>query len=201
MPSCLTIAWLFIALVSSALAAEVESPPLDPALLTAEHQRLAGEIEQLARRQVWAGLEDKFRELEALGVELCYDDLVHGAHAARARGDVQATWSRLQAATRIRRDDELLDWMRAIESDYGQVALSTNPQRAAMLEAQVLPFAPDRRAAVDFAVRTLADRGSFEGRLPAGEYSLAGTPFLVEPGISLRIEVSTRRQRGHKAAE
>ncbi len=200
MSSILTISWLTLALCS-AVAGEDEPTPLDPALLGAEHERLEGEMEQLARRQIWAGLEDKFLELEELGVELRYDNLIHGAHAARARGDVQATWERLQAASLIQRDDQLLDWLRAIESEYGQVVLSTSPVRSAMLEAKALPFAPDRRAAVEYAVQVLAAEGAFEGRLPAGEYTLSGTTFLVEPGISLQIEVSSRRQRGHKSGD
>jgi len=197
--ACIPIAWLCCALSAGAWAEEPEPLLADPARQAAEHERLAGEMEQLARRQVWAGLEDKFRELEALGVSLRYDELIHGAHAARAMGDVQTTFERLEAASEIRRDDELADWMRAIETEYGQVVLTTSPLRSALLEAGSLPFAPDRRAAVEFAVGALDDSGSFEGRLPAGEYELVGTTFTVEPGISLRIEVSTRRQRGRKA--
>ena len=195
----LPIAWLCCALSAGAWAEEPQPPLADPARQAAEHERLAGEMEQLARRQVWAGLEDKFRELEALGVTLRYDELIHGAHAARAIGDVQTTFERLEAASEIQRDDELVDWMRAIETEYGQVVLTTSPHRSALLEASALPFAPDRRAAVEFAAGALDDSGSFEGRLPAGEYGLVGTTFTVEPGISLRIEVSTRRQRGRKA--
>ncbi len=194
-------AWICAALLAVASAAESEPEQLDPAVMAAEHQRISGEMEQLARRQVWVGLEDKFRELQDLGVELRYDDLLHGAHAARARGDVQATWERLQAAIDLVRDDELVDWMRAIESEYGQVVLTTSPQRSALLQPGAMPFAPDRRAAVEFAALALEEYGSFVGRLPAGEYQLAGTHFVVEPGISLRIEVSTRKQRGRKSED
>lgn len=185
---------LLFALSSSALAGDEGQDLQDPVVLAAEHQRLAGEMEQLARRQVWTGLEDKFRQLQALGVVLSFEDLVHGAWSARALGDVQSTYGRLQAAVALEQDDELLGWMRSIDAEYGQVVLSTSPPRGVALEAAALPFAPDRRAAVDYAIAALAQDGSFEGRLPAGEYTLSGTTFEVEPGISLRIEVSTRRR-------
>ena len=183
-----------LALAPSVSAGDEGQDLQDPVVLAAEHQRLAGEMEQLARRQVWTGLEDKYRELQGLGVELDFEDLVHGAWSARALGDVQSTYQRLQAAVALEQAEELVGWMRSIDAEYGQVVLSTSPARGVALEAAALPFAPDRRAAVNYAVMALAERGYFEGRLPAGGYSLAGTSFEVEPGISLRIEVSTRRR-------
>jgi len=199
--TCVTLSILGCAVALGVQAAEPDQPPVDPALVAAEHERLAGEMEQLARRQIWSGLEDKFRELETLGVPLRYDELIHGAHAARALGDVQTTFQRLEAAVALDSDDETTAWLRSIESEYGQVVLTTSPQRSAALEAVAMPFAPDRRAAVAFAADALSEHGSFDGRLPAGEYVLAGTSFTVEPGISLRIEVSTRKQRGRKASD
>jgi hypothetical protein len=185
---------LLCALVSGALAGTEPEASGDPVVLAAEHQRLSGELEQLARRQVWTGLEDKFRQLEALGVQLSFEDLVHGAWSARALGDVQSTYQRLQAAVALQQDDELLGWLRSIDAEYGQVVLCTSPLRGVELEAQALPFAPDRRAAVEHASVVLAREGYFAGRLPTGSYQLSGTPFEVEPGVSLRIEVSTRRR-------
>jgi hypothetical protein len=201
LPGFLTLCLLHGLLLAGPRASDEVVVPVDPAVIAAEYERLSEEMEQLARRQIWVGLEDKFREIQALGVPLRVRDLVHGAHAARALGDVQTTWERLQAACALSDEDELVDWLRAIESEYGQVALSTSPQRSVQLQPDAMPFAPDRRAAVDFAARALAEQGEFEGRLPAGSYQLASTSFEVEPGISLRIEVSTRRQRGRKDEE
>jgi hypothetical protein len=184
-------------LVIHALGALAEEPEAtDPRLLAAEHERLAGEMEQLARRQHWVGLEDRFRQLAALGVQLRFEELVHGAYSARAAGDVGSTHERLEAALALREDEQLQGWLRSIESDYARVTLGTSPQRSATLQPTVLPFAPDQRAAVDFATAALEERGSFEGWLPAGDYDLDGTTFSVEPGITLRIEVSSRRKRG-----
>ncbi len=182
-------------------AAEPIGIPVDPAIQHAEHERLAGEMEQLARRQVWEGLEDKFQQLEELGVELHFDDLLHGAYSARALGNALAARERLEAASSLREDDELIDWMRSIDSHYGRVVLSTNPPRSTELLASTLPFAPDERAAVQHAVQMLSDDGAFEGLLPEGDYQLADTLFEVEPGIELRIEVSTRRNRSARKAE
>jgi hypothetical protein len=185
-------------LASVCWAESTEPAPPDPSVLAAEHERIAGEMELLARRQSWQGLEEGFRALALLGVELRHDDLVRGAYAARALGDVQSTYDRLEAALALRDDRELADWLRSIDSEYGQVVLSTVPVKAAVLEVAAMPFAPDKRAAVQYATVVLADQGRFEGRLPSGSYMLAGTDFEVEPGISLQIEVSTRKQRGRR---
>jgi hypothetical protein len=201
LPGFLTLALFHGLIMAGPRASGEAAEPVDPAVVAAEYQRLSDEMEQLARRQVWVGLEDKFREIEALGVPIRVQDLVHGAHAARALGDVQTTWERLQAAQALSDDDEIVDWLRAIESEYGQVSLSTSPPRPVELAPAAMPFAPDRRSAVDFAADVLWEVGAFEGRLPAGTYTLATTTFEVEPGISLRIEVSTRRQRGRKSDE
>jgi len=37
---------------------------------TAEHDRVADEMDRLAQRQIWAGVERKYRELERLGIPL-----------------------------------------------------------------------------------------------------------------------------------
>ncbi len=181
--------------MGTAAAGDPSEAPEDPALRRAEHQRLSGEMEQLARRQIWVGLEDKFRKLVALGVEPSFEDWTHGAYAARALGDAMAARDRLEAACALQEDEELLGWLRSIDSQYGRVVLTTAPPRSTDLVPAALPFAPDKRAAVEFAVQRVAEGGVFEGLLPAGGYRLADTDFSVEPGIELRIEVSSRRQR------
>ncbi len=198
-----------------------EALPPDPVLIAAEHERLSGDMEQLAARQAWSGLEQKFVELEALGVEPSYQDLVNGAYAARAMGDASAVYDRLRRGAPRRPpppapppgaaaggaaapprgppgggpSQEVTGWMASIDTSYGRVVLTTAPPRPVVLVPAVVPFAPDRRAAVDFAVARLGEVGRFEGLLPAGTYDLCGTELIVESGIALNIEVSTKRKR------
>jgi hypothetical protein len=161
----------------------------------AEHLRLSGELEQLSQRQLWAGVNRKFADLEKLGVELTYDDLLHGAHAARALGDMSAAYARLKRASRLDSTKEVVDWLYAIDMNYGSVELLRNPKKGDVLAAAELPFDPDHRAAVELAIATVADSGSFSGMLPRGAYTFAGQPFSVQPGIGLRIEVSPKMKK------
>jgi hypothetical protein len=184
--------WL---LANGAALGEVVPEPLDPALLAAEHQRLSGEIEQLARRQAWIGAEQRFGDLDRLGIEPSYEDLVFGAHAARGLGDAQSARDRLKQACQIEPTDELRAWLLSLDSAYGHAVLTSSTGEPVELRPAALPFAPDARAAVDYAVRLLAAEGRFEGLLPVGEYSLAGTGFRVEAGLALQIEISARQAR------
>lgn len=172
---------------------------LQPAFATdvtaAEHVRLSDDLEQLANRQLWPAVEKKYEELERLGVELTYDDLVRGAHAARALGDTQSAYDRLKTAARLQGTREVVDWLFAIDSSFGQVELVTHNARGISLSADEMPFEPDQRIAVQAAMDTVRKDGTFSGLLPRGQYSYAGHVFRVEPGIGVRIEVSPRLKK------
>ncbi|MCK6507399.1 hypothetical protein L6R53_29215 [Myxococcota bacterium] len=161
----------------------------------AEHDRLSDEIDKLASRQVWSGVERKYRELERLGVQPTFDDLVHGATAARELGDVERCYQRLKGAAKLDATKDVVNWLWEIDSNYGHVELLTVPSRAAELEVAELPFDPNQRKAVDFAMASTRQDGIFVGMLPKGAYTFATQGFQVEPGLAVRIEVSPRVRR------
>jgi hypothetical protein len=161
----------------------------------AEHIRLSGDIEQLATRQLWAGVEKKFLELQKLGIEMSYEDLLHGAYAARALGNTQNAYDRLKVAAKIKGTREVVDWLFTIDSNYGQVHLIATPPRGVVLVPAEMPFDPDQRLCVEGSVERVKKDGAFEGLLPRGAYTFAGQQFTVEPGISVRIEVSPKLKK------
>lgn len=161
----------------------------------AEHDRLSDDLEKLANRQVWTGVERKFRDLERLGTELTFNDLMYGATAARELGDVQRCYDRLKSAVRMQATKEIVDWLWDIDNNYGSVELLTVPSRAAELTVDELPLDPNQRKAVEAAMASALQDGIFVGMLPAGGYEFATQRFTVEPGVSVRIEVSPRMRR------
>jgi hypothetical protein len=172
------------------------APAHGSSVLEAEHVRLSDDLEQLANRQLWPAVEKKFAELQKLGVEMTYDDLVHGAYAARAIGNMQQVYDRLRVAARIKGTREVVDWLAAIDANYGLVELVTHNARGGELVfVGELPFDPDQRGAVANAIERVKRDGVFAGLLPRGEYRYAGQPFRVEPGIGVRIEVSPRLKK------
>lgn len=163
--------------------------------LEAEHVRLSGDIEQLATRQLWAGVEKKLAELAKLGVEPSFDDLIHGAYAARALGNAQHAYDRLKVAARIKGTREVVDWLYTIDANYGTVELIATPPRGVALSMAEVPFDPDQRVAVEAASERVKKEGGFAGLLPRGSYVFAGQSFTVEPGIAVRIEVSPKLKK------
>ncbi|MBN1336210.1 MAG: hypothetical protein JXB39_09640 [Deltaproteobacteria bacterium] len=194
MPTGPSICILLAAL--SALAGREEAPAnSDPAVVAAEHHRLSDELQRLVERQIWVGAEHKFRACEALAVALEFRDLLNGAYAARGLGDAAASYERLRKAAVLEASKEVVDWLWALDTLYGKVVLSTNPPKGVELRAEALPFAPDQRAAVEFAATRLRNEGRFEGLLPSGSYVLGDIPFQVVPGVAIQIEAATKRLR------
>ncbi len=161
----------------------------------AEAARISDELERLAQRNAWSGVDRLYRKLEALGVDPTLEDYMHGAYAARELGDVLIVRTRLKAAARSHQSKEIVEWLWKIDNTYGRVELVSVPQRSTTLEAAVMPFDPDQRKAVEAAIASVGDNGVFVGMLPEGEFSFSGQQFKVEPGISVRIEVSPRVRR------
>ncbi len=183
-------------MVLALLLALVTSPPaLADDRAEAEHLRLSGELDQLALRQLWSGVDRKFLDLQKLGVTMTYRDLLHGAHAARALGNMGDAYARLKQAAKLDPTKEVIDWMYAIDMNYGQVDLIRTPKKSDVLAMAAPPFDPDQRAAVDRAAAAVKENGSFSGLLPAGSYVFCEQPFTVQPGIAVRIEVSPKMKK------
>lgn len=163
--------------------------------LEAEHARIADEMERLGERNVWSGVDRLYRKLEALGVDPTLDDYMLGAYAARELGQVLAVRDRLKSAARMHQSKDIVEWLWKIDNTYGRVELVSVPPRSTTFEAGVMPFDPDQRKAVEAAVQSVADDGMFVGMLPIGEFTFSGQAFKVEPGLSVRIEVSPRVRR------
>ena len=179
------------------LATLLGSPPAlaSQDVLEAERARISEDMDKLVQRQVWPGAERKFVELAALGVPLSVEEYVAGATAARELGDVEQARARLREAARIKGSREIVAWLTDIDNNYGHVVLVSVPARTAELAVGAPPFDPNQRKAVDAAIRLAKQDGEFRGLLPKGDYTFAGQKFSVEPGLSVRIEVSPRMRR------
>jgi hypothetical protein len=147
----------------------------------AEYRRLSDDMDRLAERNAWAGVERTYRAIEALQVPMTFQDHVNGAHAARALGDVGSARARLKLASEMQEDREILDWLWDIDSNYGQVAIHVDPGTVD-LRPEAMPFEPDRAAAVAFAQQEVA-RGAFEGFLPGGTYYVGEVDLDVRPRV------------------
>ncbi len=170
--------------------AVVETAEVGPtAVDAAEHVRLGEEMERLSKRNAWKGVEAAYQDMLGLnGVELTYDDHFLAAQAARALGNAGDVVDRLEAAQAIDVTDEVTEWLGDLERNYSGVRLGVDSKYKgdSTLKVAVMPFAPDQRAAIDTAMAQIAETGSYDGPLPAGEYTLGDQTFVVEAGKPLQ---------------
>lgn len=170
----------------------------DPAV-RAEQVRLSAEMQKLATRETWEGVEGLYVQLLSLeknGQALTAAEHLLGAQSARALGDVAGTRERLEMAISRGADGQIQDWVSEIDRNYGWVSLQvpTRQRDDHALSARQAPFQSDWRFAIDFAHRAIADSGVFVGYLPAGEYLLGETAFTVVAGETMELQLQRRRR-------
>ena len=165
---------------------------LTPAARQAEYRRLAEEMQKLAGRNAWAGVERFYAQLEATEVPIQFSELVTGAHSARAVGDTKLSRDRLNAANKLQEERDVIEWLWEIDEAYGAVTLfcdaewKTRPE----LAAAAMPFDPNQARSVQHAVKTIAEGCEFDGMLPGGKYTFGHYDFEVKPKVeSVRIDM------------
>ncbi len=174
-----------------------------------EYQRLSQELEKLASRNAWAGVERTYAALLATGVEPSFEDYLAGAHSARAIGDVASARTRLIAANAKREDRAVVDWLWDIDSHYNRVLLACDIGKVE-LQPEAVPFDPNQRKAVEFAQKEILEKGFFDGFLPQGRYVFGKEPgpdgaerdrtLSVEPRVQ-SIAFDIRTEEGIREAE
>jgi hypothetical protein len=192
----LTAMLALIVFCGSAAAGEENSvSPEEAAAAAAEADRLSGEIRNLAARQVWSGVERKYRQAVSLGSPLPTDVHLVAAYSARDRGEILAVYDRLTRAASQGATKEVVDWLWDLDHNFGRVYLNADRKGTADLTIKVQPLDPNRRQVVEAAVLKCKETGEFRGLLPRGDYRFVGQEFRVEPGISVRVEVSPKVRR------
>lgn len=196
----LTLLLLGIPAVSAADEGAPAVSARDEAYRKAEAKRLSDELEKLVRRQAWAGAARTYAELEALGLPLGVDELYAGALTARQLGEMALVYERLLAAAKLDGRREIVEWLWAIDTGYGRVTITGDPEAPPTLSPESPPILPEPRACVETAQRHLAETGRFDGLLPAGVYRVNGALVEVTPGeppvvLDLTPPPSGRRRR------
>ena len=102
----------------------------------AEYIRLSQEMERLAQRNAWSGVERAYVDCVETTHPMTITDHINGAHAARAVGDVAAEAKRLRAAKvvldategyELSVEKDLIEWIAEIDKNYTHVFLACDP--------------------------------------------------------------------------
>ncbi len=149
----------------------------------AERLRLSDELQSLAKRNAWSGVERKYNALIKTKCELEYEQYSLGAESAKNLGKTFEMYERLQSASQITPDEELTKTLEQLRTNYGRVEIRGDARRRAPLIRDSMPFAPDQRKSIEYAQSVMEGTGSFKGMLPVGgPYKVADKEFTVEAG-------------------
>jgi hypothetical protein len=158
----------------------------------AERYRLQSEMDRLARRNVWKGVERTYTELLALEIALSTGDHLLGAQASQSRGEMLQAMERFAAAVKAGQPAEsaegsdnapLAEAVRTLEfftSRYGRVDIVVDKGRIAMLvRTDGMPFSAQERESIVYARDHVVKDKIFRGLLPIGNYMIDGEKFEI----------------------
>jgi hypothetical protein len=150
----------------------------------AEKLRLIEEMNRLAAKNAWAGVERSYMALLDLNIDLPFDVHYMGAQSARYLGKTWEVYQRLESAKALKAQEDVVTGLQAIDEAYGRVRIKGDPRRKAALVREAMPFAPDERKSIEWAQTVVVETGSFEGMLPFGPYQIEGCPAF--PGFEVK---------------
>ena len=161
----------------------------------AEKLRLAEEAKKLAQRNAWAGVERSYAGLVETKCELKFTEFELGAQSARYLGKSYEMYQRLTSAKDIDPTSEILDLLAGLDGNYGRVEIKGDARRRPVLSRPAMPFPPDQRKSIEWAIEVVAGTGSFTGMLPVGDYIVGDVEFTVATGEEWQV-VEVGKQKG-----
>ena len=153
----------------------------------AEKLRLSEEAKKLAQRNAWAGVERAFQGLLDTKCELKFPEYDLGAQSARYLGKTFEMYERLTFAKDLDPQPEILDLLSGLDANYGRIEIKGDPRRRPVLSRPAMPFPPDQRKSIEYAVEYIEGTGSFKGMLPVGDYVVGDIEFSVAVGSDWQV--------------
>jgi hypothetical protein len=157
---------------------------MDPAAAHARFEQLRAEMEKMAARNVWNGVEEAWLAMQDLGVDIPVDLRLLAADAARNRGDAWGAYQRLADVLRMAPESDVVaGQMRVYRENWGRVTVRRVEATAIPIAAVIQPLMPEGRAGIAFAQKELDKTGGFDGMLPVGDYTVGPYAFSVVAGL------------------
>ena len=161
----------------------------------AEYRRLARDMERLSKRQVWQGVDKRFRELQNTKESIEFEHCLIGAQAAQELGNMENVQDRLQLALKVKRKKRVINWLSEINENYGRVTLKATSKGEVDLLPNEMPMDPIKNKSIVIAQNRLQEKGEFSGLLPTGEYTFIGHPFTVDSGVDIKLAISPKQRK------
>ena len=94
----------------------------------------------------------------------------------------------MERAIAVDAQKQATDWLDSINSNFGAVKIrvSSAYETPPELTISEMPFFPEQQQAIAFVKKELAEKRSFAGMLPLGEYTIASKTFTVQKGQNVQ---------------
>ena len=148
----------------------------------AEAQRLESEMNKLAQRNAWTGVDRTYKKLLKLKkVTIRPESHVLGGTAAKTAGDIGAAMTRFKAAGNAGSSE--LTWLKGA---FGQVKIKKH--KGDTLTPASMPFDPVKRRVIDAAAKRIKAKGKYKGWLTVGPYTLGDASFTVAANKTTKVK-------------
>ena len=164
------------------IAVALAGPALAGKAKDAESERLLHELDRLAQKGAWSGVERVFRKLRDAGGDLPASAWRTGGDAARQRGNATEAQRRYVKAERLEPEstnEALVQYRTA----YGVLEVRRVEATCITLTPADNPFDPSKQAAITWAQDRLAEDGAFRGLVPIGTYTVGGHTVQITAGL------------------
>ncbi len=165
-------------IVQTASAASVEEEQ-------AEMARILEDMKQFRENANWTVVEKRYLQLsEFKKAQPTVEMHLLGAEAASNLGNVAAVHERLGLALALEGSDKTRQWYESIDASYAPVTIKVPKKFETVPELTIamMPFFPDQQLALAFAQQQIQENRKFQGYIPFGEYTIAGSTFTVAQG-------------------
>lgn len=158
--------------------------------IQAEAVRLVQQMDKLAAKGAWTGVERAYEQLVSLKVPVAVQIHLMAAQAAQSRGDQTEAWRRflrVLAVDGLHAEAHLQ--LATIQATYGEVTLTVHKKwsEPVTLEAKDLGFDPEHFSALEKASSSLEEERTYHGLLPLGRYTLGPVAFEVIGGPPVAV--------------
>ncbi|MFK7931006.1 MAG: hypothetical protein AB8H79_22665 [Myxococcota bacterium] len=146
-----------------------------------EADRLTHELNRLAEKGAWKGVERTYIKLLAESKNLPAAAHITGANAAQQLGDATNASRRYLKAERVE-PGSVGNSLNQYRTAYGRLHVRRVEATCIRLSPVERPFDPTHGSAIDFADKQLSELGTFNGLVPAGAYTIGPHEVTIVPG-------------------
>ena len=158
----------------------------------AEMTRILEDMKQFREKGNWEAVEKRYQQLSDFSkADPTVEMYLLGAEASRNLGNVSEMKSRLTQALAIEETERVRQWYDSIDATYSIVTIKVSKKFETVPELAIgmMPFLPDQQLALAFAQQIIQQDRKFQGYLPFGDYTIAGTSFTVSQGSADTVVV------------